>query len=47
WVEELAKNIDADLSRIQYVTNNFKLSLIKLSPEGHLPEWREERNSCV
>ncbi|CAG8806460.1 28577_t:CDS:1, partial [Racocetra persica] len=37
-VEELAKNIDADLSRIQYVTNNFELSLIRLSLEGHLPE---------
>ncbi|CAG8739664.1 11803_t:CDS:2 [Dentiscutata erythropus] len=37
-VEELAKNIDADLSRIQYITNNSELSLIKLSSEGHLPK---------
>src|SRR5215213_743385 len=31
----------------QYVTANFELPLERLTPDGHLPEWREERSSCI
>lgn len=33
--------------RQQYVTAKFELPLERLSPDGHLPEWREARSSCV
>ncbi|CAG8696544.1 15195_t:CDS:2, partial [Racocetra persica] len=46
-VKELAKDLDTDLSKKQYVTSNFELSLLRLTPEGHLPEWRKERESCM
>jgi hypothetical protein len=49
-VDELTnqfKFIEVDPSRKQYVTKNFELPLIRLSPDGHLPEWREARTSCV
>ncbi|CAG8566549.1 7104_t:CDS:2, partial [Gigaspora rosea] len=42
-IEELAKNIDTGLLRKQYVTSNFELPLLRLSPEGHLPKWREDQ----
>ncbi|CAG8456376.1 12241_t:CDS:2 [Dentiscutata heterogama] len=45
--EELAKNIDTHTSRTQYVTSKFELPILRLSPEGHLPEWRKDRISCV
>ncbi|CAB5323925.1 unnamed protein product [Rhizophagus irregularis] len=31
----------------QYVTVSFELSLVRLSPDGHLPKWRETRSSCI
>ncbi|GET04330.1 hypothetical protein GLOIN_2v1789218 [Rhizophagus clarus] len=33
--------------RQQYVTVNFEFSLERLSPDDHLPEWREAKSSCV
>ncbi|CAG8800929.1 22192_t:CDS:1, partial [Gigaspora rosea] len=47
-VEKLVRFNDKndDHSTKWYVTNNFELSLLRLSPDGHLPEWREQRNSC-
>ncbi|CAG8653014.1 9600_t:CDS:2, partial [Paraglomus brasilianum] len=45
-VEELThqfENIGVNLPKTQYVTSNFELSLLRLSPDGHLPEWRKER----
>ncbi|CAG8822181.1 338_t:CDS:1, partial [Gigaspora rosea] len=45
-MEELThqfENIGVNLSKTQYVTSNFELSLLRLSPDGHLPEWRKER----
>ncbi|CAG8805876.1 2702_t:CDS:2, partial [Cetraspora pellucida] len=45
--EELAKNIDTHPSRKQYVTSKFELLLLRLSLEGHLPEWRKDKISCV
>lgn len=50
-VDELTnqfKFIQVDFTkRQQYVTANFELPLERLSPDGHLPEWREARSSCV
>ncbi|CAG8452273.1 3015_t:CDS:2 [Dentiscutata heterogama] len=48
-VEELAQFNDKnnDHATNQYVTNNFELSLLRLSLNGHLPKWRKKRNSCV
>ena len=40
-VEELThqfENIGVNLPKTQYVTSNFELSLLRLSPDGHLPE---------
>jgi len=34
-------------NRQQYVTANFELPAKRLSPDGHLPEWREERSGCI
>ena len=31
----------------QYITTNFELSPLRLTSDGHFPEWREERSSCV
>ncbi|CAB4476133.1 unnamed protein product [Rhizophagus irregularis] len=31
----------------QYVTAKYELPIIRLFPEGHYPEWRETRSSCV
>ncbi|GES76911.1 piggyBac transposable element-derived protein 4-like [Rhizophagus clarus] len=31
----------------QYVTTKYELPIIRLFPEGHYPEWRETRSSCV
>lgn len=50
-VEELTnkfKFIQVDpTKRHQYVTSNFELPLERLSPDGHFPEWREARSSCI
>ena len=48
-VEKLVRFNDKndDHSTKRYVTNKFELSLVTLSPDGHLPEWREQRNSCM
>ena len=29
------------------MTSNFELYLLRLSLDGHLPEWRKERSSCI
>ncbi|RHZ72565.1 hypothetical protein Glove_242g166 [Diversispora epigaea] len=31
----------------QYVTTNFELSPIRLTSDGHFPEWRKERSSSL
>ncbi|CAB4385768.1 unnamed protein product [Rhizophagus irregularis] len=31
----------------QYVTAKFELPIERLLPEGHFPEWRETRSSCI
>ena len=50
-VDELTnqfKFIQVDITkRQQYVTANFELPSERLLPDGHLPEWREARSSCV
>ncbi|CAG8797007.1 26067_t:CDS:2, partial [Gigaspora rosea] len=49
-VEELThqfENIGVNLPKTQYVTSNFELSLLRLSPNGHLSEWRKERKSTT
>ena len=50
-VDELTKQfkfIEVDPSKKQqYVTKGFELPLKRLSPDGHLPEWRKIRNSCI
>jgi len=45
---ERFKFIEVDpTKKQQYVTKNFELPLKRLSPDGHLPEWKELRTSCV
>src|SRR3954451_19445006 len=50
-VDELTnqfKFIQVDITkRQQYVTANFEFPSERLLPDGHLPEWREARSSCV
>jgi Transposase IS4 len=50
-VDELTnqfKFIQVDATKQQqYVTANFELPSERLLPDGHLPEWREARNSCI
>ena len=41
------KFIKVDSFKKQYISKNFELSLKRLSLDGHLPEWREARNSCI
>jgi len=41
------KFIKVDSFKKQYISKNFELSLKRLSLDGHLPKWREVRNSCV
>ena len=51
YVKELTqqfKFIQVDpTKKHQYVTTNFELSPLRLTSDGHFPEWREERSSCV
>ncbi|GBB87737.1 hypothetical protein RclHR1_14210004 [Rhizophagus clarus] len=35
------------IKKQQYVTTKYELPIIRLFPEGHYPEWRETRSSCV
>ncbi len=50
-IDELTKQfkfIEVDPSKKQqYVIANFELPLKRLLPDGHLPEWRETRSSCL